>query len=361
MSTTIRSDAVVEASPAEAFAATTEALTQRLQSAGIVLDSERGLITDPAGARLGEILAWEPGVRASLQWEAASWAKGKVALELETAAQNGGTRITATLHGLDGAFDLEADREATAAWFGSEVLTPLLAASTPRSLGDWVTDRGVRKPSGSASRANYRDPMFHWPNFDAILERLQLTASDRLLEVGCGGGAFLALALQSGCSAGAIDHSADMIRVARELNADAIAEGRLELVRSDAERLPFESERFTCAASSGVLAFIADQVGALAEVHRCLVPGGRLVLYTGSPAMRGTPAAPEPFASRLRFVDNDELEALARTAGFAEASVEQPDLTPYATKRGMSGPMLRVFSPKMGQMLIARKAGGSAR
>ena len=182
----------------------------------------------------------------------------------------------------------------------------------------------MRRPSGAASRENYSDPAYHWPNFDAVLAALALGPSDRLLEVGCGGGAFLAAALRSGCTAAAVDHSHDMVRVARSVNAEAIATGRLEIARADAGSLPFAAEAFTAAAMTGVLAFLPDQEGALAEIHRLLAPGGRLVVYTGSPAMAGTPAAPEPYASRLRFRDDDELAALARGAGFAEPASRGP-------------------------------------
>jgi hypothetical protein len=41
--------------------------------------------------------------------------------------------------------------------------------------------------------------------------------------------------------------------------------------------------------------------------------------------MKGTPAAPYPLATRGRFYEDDELEALPRAAGFAAASVSRPD------------------------------------
>jgi len=63
---------------------------------------------------------------------------------------------------------------------------------------------------------------------------LGLRRDDYLLEVGCGGGAFLHDVLGSGCRAAAIDHSADMVRVAREANSEAIEQNRLEIREGDA-------------------------------------------------------------------------------------------------------------------------------
>jgi SAM-dependent methyltransferase len=163
---------------------------------------------------------------------------------------------------------------------GLAAARPLLRAAGVERLGDWVTDRRVRRPSGTASRENYRDPAYHWPNFDAVLEALALGPSDRLLEVGCGGGAFLSAALHSGCTAAAVDHAPDIVRLARVVNADAIASGRLEIMRADALALPFAAESFTAAAMTGVLAFLTDQAAALAEIDRVLASDGRLMLFT---------------------------------------------------------------------------------
>jgi hypothetical protein len=53
----------------------------------------------------------------------------------------------------------------------------------------------------------------------------------------------------------------------------------------------------------------------------CAYSGGRIAIYTTSARMRGTPAAPEPLASRSYFYENDELAALAGAAGFGDVVV----------------------------------------
>ena len=49
--------------------------------------------------------------------------------------------------------------------------------------------------------------------------------------------------------------------------------------------------------------------------------GGRLAIYTTGPELRGTPAAPEPLASRGHFYPAGELCELAQRAGFRDAAV----------------------------------------
>jgi ubiquinone/menaquinone biosynthesis C-methylase UbiE len=163
-------------------------------------------------------------------------------------------------------------------------------------------------------------------------------------------------ALKSGCKAAAIDHSSDMVRVAREANPEAIQQNRLEIREGDAGSLPYPDGIFTCAVMTGVFGLISDPLKALSEVRRVLAPGGRFVLFTGSKELRGTPAAPEPVASRLHFYEDHELEELAHKAGFGEAHFERPDFEPLAREAGIPEEHLELFKGHGGgQLLIARE------
>lgn len=191
-----------------------------------------------------------------------------------------------------------------------------------RALGDWVTDRRARRPSGKRAREVYGAPDVHEEMRRAVLGALDLGPDDRLLEIGCGGGVLLREALTTGCTAAGIDHSREMVRLARETNAEAIAAGRLEVIQADAARLPFEDDAFTRVAMVVVFLFLPDPGAVLQECCRVLRPGGRLALYTIPPEFEGHPyAAPEPMASRGYFYTDGELEALASEAGFEDVYV----------------------------------------
>src|SRR6266702_3648110 len=155
------------------------------------------------------------------------------------------------------------DERELVGWFADQAVAPLLAASAPVAFGDWLTDRAARRPGGAPQRESYRDPSHHRPSFGAVLAVFDPRPEDVLLEIGCGGGAFLEQALRSDCRAAGIDHSPEMVRVARELNADAVAAGRLDVVQASAERLPFEDDSFTCAAMMQVFFFLADPAAVL--------------------------------------------------------------------------------------------------
>ena len=185
----------------------------------------------------------------------------------------------------------------------------------PEAFEDWLTDRVARKPEGRRAREVYGADDVHDFARRAILEALALGPDDRLLDVGCGGGLLLRDALAAGAAATGLDHSAEMVALARERAPGA------EVVLGRAERLPFGDGAFTAVAMSVVFFFLPDPVAALAECRRVLAPGGRLAVYTTSPALRGTPAAPEPLATRGHFYADDELAALAARAGLADVAV----------------------------------------
>lgn len=298
------------------------------QGSRIVAAIEIALDPDEARAAFAEHAeretAWTP-----------EWATGeRIELEPRFEEIDGGTRITVELRGWDAALEAAVGRDdrELVAWFAEHVVGPLARAASPDALAEWMTDRVARRPAGARAREIYRDPEMHKPGFHAILGALRLGPDDHLLEIACGGGVLLAWALESGCRATGLDHSEEMVRLARELAPGA------EVVLGRAEALPFGDASFTCVACATAFFFFADPVAVLREALRVLQPGGRLAFSTTPPELRGTPAAPEPIASRGRFYTDEELAEVAREAGFADVAVSR--------------------SPDGGQLLTGENAAG---
>ena len=183
------------------------------------------------------------------------------------------------------------------------------------AFDDWLTDRFARRPCGPRAREVYGADDVHDFARRAILDALTLGPDDRLLDVGCGGGLLLRDALATGARATGVDHSDEMVKLARERAPGA------DVVHASAAQLPFDDGSFTAVAMAMVLFFLADAVGVLRECRRVLRSGGRLAIYTTGPELRGTPAAPEPIASRGAFYADDELAALALRAGLRDVAV----------------------------------------
>ena len=184
-----------------------------------------------------------------------------------------------------------------------------------------MTDRVARRPHGRAARKTYGAADVHSFAWGPVLEALQLAPGDQLLDVGCGGGVFLRRALETGCGAVGLDHSQDMVQLARRTT-----EGRAPIVHASVERLPFEQDTFTAVSSIVAFFFFPDPVAALREFNRVLHPGlGRIAVYTTPPELKGTPAAPYPLATRGHFYEDGELVAHAQAAGFRHAEVRRPE------------------------------------
>ncbi len=180
---------------------------------------------------------------------------------------------------------------------------------------DWLTDRVARRPTGERAREVYgADDVHEWAR-RAILDALVLGPGDHLLDLGCGGGLLLREALVTGSRATGIDHSEEMVALASERAPAA------EVVLGEAESLPFADDTFTAVAMSVVFLFFDDPIAVLQECRRVLRTDGRLAVYTTAPELRGTPAAPEPMASRGHFYSDEELAELGRRAGLSEVGV----------------------------------------
>jgi arsenite methyltransferase len=101
---------------------------------------------------------------------------------------------------------------------------------------------------------------------------------ERVLDVGSGAGTDSLLAAQMVGEQGhvtGIDMTPEMLAKARAAAA-AMGAANVEFVEADAERLPFPDASFDVVISNGVIDLIPDKDAVFAELHRVLIPGGRL-------------------------------------------------------------------------------------
>jgi SAM-dependent methyltransferase len=159
------------------------------------------------------------------------------------------------------------------------------------------------------------------PTYDAALDRLALGAGRRVLDVGCGSGAFLALAAARGAAVAGIDASPALLERARRRVPGA------ELVAGDMEALPWADDTFDAVTGFNAFFFAQDMVGALREAGRVARPGAPVVIQVfGRPERCDLEASkavtrpffppPPPGASRApQLWRPGVLEELAAAAG----------------------------------------------
>ena len=352
---------VVSGRPGQIFPVLWGEISSSLLQRGWLIDGEAGGRFRSAekrspGASAGVVNRWDPPHEVEIVWHSDTDGAGpNPRLTVRCRATGPATEILVE-HTGGMRWRGKPREERELGWLASEVIAPLLLGIAPARLIEWADDRWGRRPSGPTSEAHYKEPIYHLPGFHAILEGLALQKDDVLLEVGCGGGALLKRALATGCRAAGVDHSADMLKVASQQNARALAAGNLQLRYGDAAALPFPSERFTCAAMSGVLPWLPDPVAAFREVFRTLRPGGRFVVWTGGPKMYGTPAAGPKRKGGVRLYEDPVVARFARRAGFSDVRIEHPDLVPVARAVGVPKASRYLFGPEYGGFLWARRA-----
>jgi SAM-dependent methyltransferase len=179
----------------------------------------------------------------------------------------------------------------------------------------WLVDRVARRPTGPRARRVYGAEDVHDFARRAILEALSLGPGDHLLEIGCGGGLLLRDALTTGARVTGVDHSQEMVELARDHAPGA------EVILAGADALPLGDDAFNALGMSAVFFLLADPIAVLRECRRVLRPGARVAIFTTAPELRGTPAAPEPIASRGYFYADAELAQVARSAGLHDVVV----------------------------------------
>lgn len=106
----------------------------------------------------------------------------------------------------------------------------------------------------------------------------RLSAGERVLDLGSGAGTDSLIAAQMVGPEGrvtGIDMTPQMLAKARAAAA-AMGATNVEFIESEAEQLPFPDATFDVIVSNGVIDLIPDKDAVFSELHRVLVPGGRI-------------------------------------------------------------------------------------
>jgi len=132
----------------------------------------------------------------------------------------------------------------------------------------------------------YFVPAIGSPFAAPVIDAAALRAGDRVLDVACGTGVVARLAAERVGTDGTvvgIDGNPGMLQVARRTASSGTT---IEWHEASADGLPLTDDTFDVALCSLGLQFFADKVGALTEMGRVVVPGGRIVIGVPGPTPR---------------------------------------------------------------------------
>ena len=104
------------------------------------------------------------------------------------------------------------------------------------------------------------------------LEHWKIRENDRILDIGCGGGATLkrmSEEVRDGHLTG-VDYSATSLELSGKTNAEALQQGKMDLVEASVEKLPFADNAFDKIITVESFYFWPDPAENLKEVYRVL-------------------------------------------------------------------------------------------
>ena len=119
---------------------------------------------------------------------------------------------------------------------------------------------------------------------ELALKHLQMLPSDRVLEIGFGGG-WLIQRLAEFATQGKVvglDHSKSMVKSARRQFRHH--DNKIEFLYGSAENLPFQSQSFSRVCTVHTIYFWKDPKRVVGEIYRVLQPGGTVVIGLHSKA-----------------------------------------------------------------------------
>ncbi len=154
------------------------------------------------------------------------------------------------------------------------------------------------------------------------VSQLQLRRSDRVLEIGFGGGLNLPSLIEEAGFLCGVDPSPDVVNWAKAKFAQQIKDGRVDFREGYANSLPFSAASFDKLCTVNTVYFWNSLDAGCAEIHRVLAPGGRAVIgFLPKERMQAMGLPPDIFT--LRTID-DVIAALTK-AGFNDARAERPE------------------------------------
>jgi len=193
----------------------------------------------------------------------------------------------------------------------------------PRGLRGWLVRRGMNRGNALANAF--------------ALDQLELQATDKVLEVGFGGGLNIQRLLDQGASVTGVDRSKDAVASAHRQFAQEGLAGRASFLLGEVEALPLADSSFSKAITVHTVYFWTSLDTGFQELYRCLQPGGLLV---------------------VGYVPKEQMDRMAMPADIFTAR-EPASLSTAAAKAGFTVEARRPDGSAPWTALVGRKPRGS--
>jgi SAM-dependent methyltransferase len=178
-----------------------------------------------------------------------------------------------------------------------------------------ISAGGQLDSSGGAGTLDFIDSPY---SAHLILASFPLDRHASVIDVGAGLGGSSRLYAATAGRVTAVDILEEQVEAHRALN-DTFNVCNIDIVRADAQSLPFRDEVFTHYFSIGALCHTFDRRAALSEAHRALRPGGAIAVVD---CVAGPAPGPEYWGERFwKLIPAEEYLSLARHVGFEDVEL----------------------------------------
>jgi ubiquinone/menaquinone biosynthesis C-methylase UbiE len=205
-----------------------------------------------------------------------------------------------------------------------------------------MSQQGQWQVAGSAPEVYERElvPAVFGPWAPIVVELAHPSPGERVIDVACGTGIVARVAaarVGPGGSVAGVDLNPGMLNVGRSVATTTGDSASIQWHEASADKLPFPNSSFDIAYCQLGLQFFADRPAALREIHRVIVPEGRLALMVWrgiaeSPGFQALaeileknigPAPATIMRAPFGLSDASELNKLVEAAGFRDIKIHQ--------------------------------------
>ncbi len=184
-----------------------------------------------------------------------------------------------------------------------------------------------KKPTGEQGKATVKEMNeAHYQLTSWGLKHMEIDENSTVLDIGCGGGmtvSRLADIAVKGKVYG-IDYSRDCVNWSKQYNKQLVTEGRVEIIHSGVEDMPFENSWFDLVLAVETIYFWPGIARCFEEVKRVLKPGGRFLIINAVYPSEKFKERNERYIStgEMTMYHPEELECMLQKAGFSLISLD---------------------------------------
>lgn len=165
----------------------------------------------------------------------------------------------------------------------------------------------------------------HFPLTSWGLEMINISDTDTILDIGCGGGrtiSLLAKKTPKGKVFG-IDHSPDCVKWSTEYNDPLIKAGQVDILQASVEKIPFKDNFFDLVTAVETIYFWPKIIENFREVRRILKPGGGFLIINEMYLSEAFRERNDKCMAteRMTIYSPEQLKLLLKDSGFKNISI----------------------------------------